>query len=99
MKIGLGFGPCHKGAAAQPAFSPLDISGLALWHDASDAASITQVAGAVSAGLDERPVRGIADRHGVDEVRRQVHQVRRPLVDVGPGVRRGAHHEGSARHE
>lgn len=55
MKIGLGFGPYAKVAAAvfPPAFSPADLSGLALWLDAADNATITQVAGAVSLWSDK----------------------------------------------
>lgn len=41
------------GSAAPTAFAPTDLSGLQLWLDASDAASITQTAGAVSQWSDK----------------------------------------------
>lgn len=42
-----------KGASAPPPFTPASLSGLTLWLDASDAATITQVAGSVSQWNDK----------------------------------------------
>lgn len=52
----IGFGPRHRRKAASsgpPAFQPAVLSGLALWLDASDAASITSSMGAVSQWWDK----------------------------------------------
>lgn len=52
----IGYGPRHRRKAASagpPAFKPDDLSGLALWLDASDPASITSSMGAVSQWRDK----------------------------------------------
>ena len=51
----------------------------------------------VAAGLDERAVGGVGDRHRVDEVRRHVDLVRGPLVVQRPRVGGRAHRERAAR--
>lgn len=51
INFGLGLGGGTSGGGAP--FAPDDISGLALWLDASDTATITQSAGAVSQWNDK----------------------------------------------
>ena len=79
----MGCAPAQGVAAAAPAFVPTDISGLALWLDASDETTLFQGAGVSPVTADGQLVRQWNDKSGNARHVSQATAGNRPLYKTG----------------